>query len=147
VEIEDDLSPLDFYEGGRRMIVMPVRPPEPPVVAAPKVPSPPETPASASPSAPPVETPTAATHNNTMPQQLTPPARGTRPIAPPEAKPGAFDELIAHVESVRAKLKEAGNDLGETLALLKSAEREKKTTNKEIESVRATLRSLQRVQI
>ena len=148
VEIEDDLSPLDFYEGGRRMIVSPLRPPEPPVVPAPKVPSPPETPASASPSAPPVETPTAAT-NNPMPQQLTPPERGTRPIAPlnGDPKPGAFDDLIAHVESVKAKLKEVGNDLGETLALLKSAEREKKATNKEIESVRATLRSLQRVQI
>ena len=148
VEIEDDLSPLDFYEGGRRMIVMPVRPPEPPVVAAPKVPSPPETPASASPSAPPVENPTEATHN-TMPQQLTPPERGTRPIAPlnGDPKPGAFDDLIAHVESVKAKLKEVGNDLAETLVLLKAAEREKRATNKEIESVRATLRSLQRVQI
>ncbi len=146
VEIEDDLSPLDFYEGGRRMIVMPVRPPEPPVVAAPKVPSPPETPASASPSVPPVETPTEAT-NHTMPQQLTPPVRGTRPITPPEAKPGAFDDLIAHVESVKAKLREVSNDLGETLVLLKAAERETKATNKEIESVRATLRSLQRVQI
>lgn len=84
-----------------------------------------------------------------MPQQLTPPVRGTRPIAPlnGEAKPSAFDELIAQVESVKAKLREVSNDLAETLALLKTAEREKKATNKEIESVRATLRSLQRVQI
>jgi len=85
-----------------------------------------------------------------MPQQLTPPVRGTRPTAPLNGEPkpaGAFDELIAHVESVKAKLREVSNDLGETLVLLKAAEREKKATNKEIESVRATLRSLQRVQI
>ena len=155
VEIEDDLSPLDFFEGGRHMIVMPVRPSEAPVSAPPNTatpassnPSPSETPASATPSAQQVETPTAAT-NNIMPQNLTPPERGTRPIAPlnGDPKPGAFDELIAHVESVKAKLKEVSNDVAETLVLLKATEREKRASNKEIESVRATLRSLQRVQL
>ena len=155
-EIEDGLSPLDFYEGGRRMIVMPVRPSEAPVPApskpatpaTPQNPSPSETPASATPSAQQEETPTAAT-KPTMPQNLTPPERGTRPVAPVSGDPklGAFDELIAHVESVKAKLKEVSNDVAETLVLLKATEREKRASNKEIESVRATLRSLQRVQL
>lgn len=152
VEIEDDLSPMDFYAGGRRMIVMPVRPSEAPVPAPAKPassnPSHQETPASASPSAPPEETPTAVT-KTTMPQNLTPPERGTRPVPPLNGDPklGAFDELIAHVESVKAKLKDASNAVAETLVLLKATEREKRASNKDIESVRATLRSLQRVQI
>jgi len=149
VEIDDDRAPLACWQGGRTLLIAPLLPPDAASVSADPTPSPSETPASASPSAPPVETPTAATPH-TMPQQLTPPVRGTRPTAPLNGEPkpaGAFDELIAHVESVKAKLREVSNDLGETLVLLKAAEREKKATNKEIESVRATLRSLQRVQI
>ena len=147
LEIEDDYRPLVCWQDGRTLLIAPLRPPEEP--ATPQNPSPSETPASATPSAPPVETPTEAT-KPTMPQQnLTPPVRGTRPVPPPngEPKPGAFDELIAHVESVKAKLKEVSNDVAETLVLLKATEREKRASNKEIESVRATLRSLQRVQL
>ena len=89
-----------------------------------------------------------------MPQNtLTPPERGIRPSPSHaarvngEAKSNAFDEVIAQVESVKAKLREVATDLSATLALLKAAEREKKTSEKEVESVRATLRSLQRMQI
>ena len=57
------------------------------------------------------------------------------------------DVLVAHVESVKAKLKDVSNAVAETLVLLKATEREKRASNKEIESVRATLRSLQRVQL
>ena len=39
------------------------------------------------------------------------------------------------------------NDFATVLAVIKQAEKEKKTTEKEVESIRATLRSLQRVQI
>lgn len=145
LEIQDDHTPLACWHGGRTLLIAPLRPPEPP---ADEVPSPPETPASATPSAPPVATPTEVPQP-TMPQPAPNPTerRSVTPSAGDETPPTAFAEVIAHVEAVRTKLKEVGNDLTETLVLLKAAEREKKATQKEFEAVRATLRSLQRVQL
>jgi len=146
LEIQDDHSPLACWHGGRTLLIAPLRPPEPP--AAEQKSSPHETPASATPSAPPVATPTEAS-KPTMPQPAPHPTerRSVTPPASDEAPPTAFAEVIAHVEAVRTKLKEVGNDLASTLVLLKAAEREKKATQKEFEAVRATLRSLQRVQL
>ena len=150
VEIEDDLSPLDFFEGGRRMIVMPVRPSEAQAVPASATPassnpSPSETPASATPSAPTEETPTAET-KPTMPQNPMPPERGTRPVAPVNGET-SYAPVIAHLDGVKAKLRDVLTELNEAVTRLKAAEKEQKVSTKEIESVRATLRSLQRVQL
>ena len=154
VEIEDDLSPLDFFEGGRRMIVMPVRPSEAPVPASPKPatpassnPSPSETPVSATPSAPPVETSTEAS-KPTMPPTPTPPERGTRSVAPVNGETqSAFAAVVTHLDGVKAKLRDVMTELNGTLTLLKTAEKEQRVSAKEVESVRATLRSLQRIQV
>ena len=152
VEIEDDLSPLDFYEGGRRMIVMPVRPSEAseppaakPAPSASSNPSPSETPASAPPSAPPVETSTEAS-KPTMPQNPTPPERGPRPVAPVNGET-SYAAVVTHLDGVKAKLRDVIAELNETVTLLKAAEREQKVSAKEVESVRVTLRSLQRMQV
>ncbi len=152
VEIEDGLTPLDFYEGGRRMIVSPVRPQEPPpepkpVTPASSNPSPSETPASAPPSAPLEETPTAET-KPTMPPTPTPPERGTRPVAPVNGETqSAFAAVVTHLDGVKTKLRDVMTGLNETLTLLKTAEKEQRVSAKEVESVRATLRSLQRIQV
>jgi DNA polymerase III sliding clamp (beta) subunit (PCNA family) len=152
VAIEDDLTLLDFYEGGRRMIVSPVRPPEPPAVPQPATPvssdhSPCETPASAMPSAQPVATPTAATQAP-MPPTPTPPERGTRSLAPVNGETqSAFAAVVTHLDGVKAKLRDVMTELNGTLTLLKTAEKEQRVSAKEVESVRATLRSLQRMQV
>jgi hypothetical protein len=51
------------------------------------------------------------------------------------------------IEKVKETFRSAISDLNETSKLLSQAAREKKATEREIESVRTTLRSLQRVQI
>jgi len=150
VEIEDDLSPLDFYEGGRRMIVMPVRPSEAPAPApakpaTPASSNPSEAPASATPSAPPVETPTVEP-KPTMPQNLTPPERSTRPVAPVNGET-SYAAVVTHLDGVKTKLRDVIAEINETVTLLKTAEKEQKVSTKEVESVRATLRSLQRMQV
>lgn len=54
---------------------------------------------------------------------------------------------IAQVEKIREDLRECISALSQTLGQLKAAERDQKLTIKEFDSVRSTLRSLQRVQI
>ena len=146
LEIQDDHSPLVCWQDGRTLLIAPLRPPEPP---ANEVPSPTEAPASATPSAPPVETPTE-TPNPTMPPTPTPtaPERGTRPVAPVngEAK-SAYGAVVTHLDGVKTKLRDVMAELNETVTLLKAAEKEQKVSAKEVESVRATLRSLQRIQV
>ena len=153
VEIEDGLTPLDFYEGGRRMIVMPVRPQEPPAAPEPATPtssepSPSETPASAMPSAPPVATPTVMPPEPMPNPTQTPPERGTRSVAPVNGETqSAFAAVVTHLDGVKAKLRDVMTELNGTLTLLKTAEKEQRVSAKEVESVRATLRSLQRIQV
>jgi hypothetical protein len=71
--------------------------------------------------------------------------RNIKPVT--TAPESSFKALLAQVESIRSDLKETLNALNQTVVLLKAAEREQKGTEKEIESVRATLRSLQKVQL
>lgn len=143
LEIEDDHSPVVCWQDGRTLLIAPLCPPEAQATPA----NPNDTPASAPPSAPPVATPTAAP-KPTMPQNPTPPERGTRPVAPVngEAK-SAYLEVLTHLDGVKAKLRDVMTDLNEAVTLLKAAEKEQKVSAKEIESVRATLRSLQRIQV
>ena len=59
----------------------------------------------------------------------------------------AFEAVVEQVEKTRGTLRQVITDLTETLGLLKAAEKEHKTANKEIASVRQTLRSLQDVRL
>jgi len=61
----------------------------------------------------------------------------------PETK-SANTEVIAQVDQIKDQLKNVIRDLTTVGDLLKTAEKEKKASFKEVESVRATLRSLQR---
>ena len=55
--------------------------------------------------------------------------------------------VVESVERIKTNLRDMIGDLNDTLDLLKAAEKEKKATLKEVESVRATLRSLQKVEL
>ena len=59
----------------------------------------------------------------------------------------AISAVVDHVEAIKTRLKDVIGDLSKTIELLKAAEKEKKATLKEVESVRATLRSLQKVEL
>ena len=59
----------------------------------------------------------------------------------------ALKAVMEQVEEIKTNLREVISDLNDTLDLLKAAEKEKKATIKEGESVRATLRSFQKVEL
>ena len=73
---------------------------------------------------------------------------GAKPAEPnkEEAKP-ALDLAIAQIEMVRGDFRNAVAGLNKLGDLLKQVQREQKTSERDISSVRATLRSLQSVRI
>ena len=83
---------------------------------------------------------------------LTSPRRGNLPLKS-ETNSGtapaasALTSAVIQIETVKTALRDVMLDLNATLDLLKAAEKEKKASAKEVESVRATLRSLQKVAI
>ena len=154
IEIIDSMSPLKFSEGGRQMIVMPVRADTTPFKSAP----------------PTMPTPTAH-HEPTAPASL--PANSPEAIPPPTAeqperkpmpdKPGghtraatpptnvvekpALETALAQIEIVRGDFRNAITGLNKLGDLLKQSQREQKTSEKEVQSVRQTLRTLQSVRL
>ncbi len=155
-ELRDSLGPILFTGPGRKLVAMPLRL----ASATPQKPSPQPTEAAApaTPSAEaPEETPTET--RNTMPAEttLTPPRRGN---LQPNAEPtngnhngangqngSALSVAVTQIETVKTGLRDVIIELNATLDLLRAAEREKKASAKEVGSVRATLRSLQKVAI
>ena len=64
-----------------------------------------------------------------------------------EASPSALRAVLEQVEGIKGSLRDLLGQINETASLLKAAEKEKRVSEQEIESVRRTLRSLQRVQL
>ncbi len=152
LEIEDDLSPVQFLEGGRRMVVMPLRPDG----AMPAKAAPTPQPTEPSPSAP---NPQPTTNTNppvnepsspAQPQETSPMPKETQtsPTAtatPTETSP--VKAVIQHVENIKETLKSVLKEFAEVMDGLKVIEKEKRATDKEIESVREKLREIQSVRI
>ena len=65
----------------------------------------------------------------------------------PAAEKSALDTALAQVEIVRGDFRNAIARLNKLGELLRQSQRENKTSDKEIQSVRQTLRSLQSVRI
>ncbi|MDB6024467.1 MAG: polymerase sliding clamp subunit [Verrucomicrobiales bacterium] len=157
-EIDDSLSPMLFTNGGKTMVVMPVRGPAAPVPVEGKQPD------NSSPAAAHIESPkenapavvpsTAAAETKQteetkpMPETLPTAQRGNlKSHQPDNAETSAIKELIDRVESIKTSMRDVLNDLHDTAPLLKQALKEQKATEKEIETVRSALRSIQRVEI
>lgn len=155
VETIDALSPLRFTAGGRQMIVMPTRPnltPAPAPVPAPaQQPTPTTPPAAAAQNEPPApEQPEERTH--TMPDKPNGQTNGhTTGAKSAETKTdepkAALETAIAQIEIVRGDFRNAIAGLNKLAEALKQAQRESKASDREIASVRQTLRSLQSVRI
>lgn len=133
IRIHTELEPLVFSNQGKRMVVMPVRLPGPPP-AAPK-------PAS-KPTAPPPQpsTPTPASIPAQERKTEMPETTKTSETRPPV---NALDK----VESCKGKLRELLGELNDLGGLLKQADKDKRSAEKEVASVRQTIRSLQGVKI
>lgn len=159
LDILDERSPVLFTAPGKRCVVMPIGPSPAAAAAAASTQTTPqsaEAAAPASPSAGQSESP-ATDQRNTMPAEttLTPPRRGN--LQPKvEGSNGnnatstngsALAAAVTQIEAIKTRLRDVILDLNATLDLLRAAEKEKKASFKEVESVRATLRSLQKVAI
>jgi hypothetical protein len=148
---EDALSPALFSAPGRKLVIMPIRPDPPPSVPAPEPTPPPEAAAATTPSAAQPISPTepvTPTMANTKNPTLTPPERGSlKPQTddPPNGSP--LKQALDQLDALKGDLREFVGRLNTAADLLRAAEKEKKASFKEVESVRATLRSLQKVAI
>jgi len=150
IELIDTLSPLKFSEGGRQMIVMPVRPDAAP---QPNAATPPAAPASADtqpePSAPNPPPQAEQPKGEPMPDTNGTTGAAKRPAAsaPETTEKSALEIALVQIEVVRGDFRNAIAGLNKLADALKQAQREQKAGDKEIQSVRQTLRSLQTVRI
>jgi DNA polymerase III sliding clamp (beta) subunit (PCNA family) len=163
VRIQDSLTPLVFSEAGKTLIVMPIRledpaPPAPQPAAenasAPQSTSPPENAPAAPPSAAGAENPTETERKEPMTtpvNPMTPPARGNlngnSASRKQEESDSAFQAVSDKIDSLKSSLRQVITELTETQNLIKAAAKEKKASQKEVESVRTALRSLQKVEL
>ncbi|MBI5821394.1 MAG: hypothetical protein HZA88_20695 [Verrucomicrobia bacterium] len=148
-EAQDSLSAMRFRHQGRQMVVMPVNvepvSPTAPVKAQEK-PTAPMTPATtattpASETKPPAAQPQPTTTTTTE-------RKTTMPKEPQSSTNGnALTKAIQQVEVTKDALKEIIHGLNDVLDTLKLAQKEQKTTEREMDSVRSTIKSLQKVQI
>ncbi len=143
IEIEDELTPLIFSQGGKKMVVMPIGPDRPTPV--PRVPAP---------TVPPAKETTQSSNNETSNQRTDMSRTATTTIpatahtaTETAASESAIKKVVDQIEKIKDTLKEVVGQFGEVLTILKAAEKEKKATEKEIESIRATLRTIQNVRI
>jgi len=151
LDISDDLSPVVFSEGGRRMVVMPLRPDSAPPAQPTPTPQPTEPPTPApnpqptNNTNPPVNEPSPAQpqQTSTMPKETQTNPTETQPAT--ETSP--VKAVIQHIENIKETLKGVLKEFAEVMDGLKVIEKEKRATDKEIESVREKLREIQSVRI
>jgi DNA polymerase III sliding clamp (beta) subunit (PCNA family) len=146
--VHDPLTPVVFTAPGRTLLVMPVRLDGAPATPN-NTPPPPEAAESTSPSVAQPDNPTDQRNAmaSTTTTSMTPPERGNLKPATNGETQSAISAVVEHVEEIKTKLRDVIGDLTKTIDLLKAAEKEKKATLKEVETVRATLRSLQKVDL
>jgi DNA polymerase III sliding clamp (beta) subunit (PCNA family) len=165
-EVEDPLSPVVFSMGGKKMVIMPVNL-DGPVKAATPAQSKSELARATTPTAEqtaPQEQPGTPTEERTaaMPRQAaraTTPETETTPFQPVETHDNnngngngsgngsAIKSLVDHVEQIKENLKTAIRDLTTVIDAVKAAEKEKRTSDKEIDAIRSKLRQIQNVTI
>jgi DNA polymerase III sliding clamp (beta) subunit (PCNA family) len=145
----DGLSPLVFSAPGRRLVAMPMRTeglspvsiPEPVESTPPTQPTTQETP---------ITEPTMPTNT----EETTEPQLVNRLAALPEApttpepptKP-TIRSVIDQIDGIRDSLRSTVRQFGDVVESLRSLERDRKTTDKEVEIVREKLRALQGVSL
>jgi len=153
IDLENPEDVVLFSEGKRKCVVKLLSsPPTTAPTPTPTNPSPQPTEAAAAtpPSAEAPESTPTVERNNMSQTPLTPPRRGNlQPKAETNntVNGSALAAAVTQIETVKTGLRDVLIDLNATLDLLRAAEKEKKASFKEVESVRATLRSLQKVAI
>jgi hypothetical protein len=141
IGIIDEISPLRFCQGGRQMIVMPLRPdatqsrPASAPSAAPAQVAPPATPPRSAESPPPTPMPNTETTTPVVPQPRNPADR------PP------LETALARLETIKAAYRETLAELSRLSDVLKQALRDQRISQRESHTMRSTLRSLQSLRL
>ena len=166
IGVQEPLKPLRFSDGGsRQMIVMPVRVDANPPTSINRNPAsapvPPITPTTASTDARPDQpvtlnpNPQPPTGRNTTPMQngTTNQANGNghQPVvahesASPEEKPG-LEQALDQIESLKGSLRSAVGSLNNLIDIVRQVQRERRISEREVRSVRDTLKTLQTVRL
>jgi hypothetical protein len=73
--------------------------------------------------------------------------RPVTPMTPPHFSTAVYTKAVQQVEAVKDALREAIRGLNDLEDTLKMAQKERKATDREIDSVRSTIKSLQKVQL
>jgi DNA polymerase III sliding clamp (beta) subunit (PCNA family) len=161
LEVEDPLSPVVFSKGGKRMVIMPVNLDGPVKAATPAQPNSGATTATTATTPPteqtaPQEQPGATTEERTPAMPRTTRATTPEPMttfqslethAINNGNGSAIKSLVDHVEQIKESLKTVIRDLTTVIDAVKVAEKEKRTSDKEIDAIRTKLRQIQSVSI
>jgi DNA polymerase III sliding clamp (beta) subunit (PCNA family) len=146
LEIHADGKPVIFKEGGKRMVIMPLRrevEPKPEVASKPVTPAEPVS-SSETTTSQPVTTTTQPTERiSSMSKAATSETKET--VQNPNTS--AFEQLKTQIETIKETLKGVVGDLNEVLKTVTQAHREKKTTEKEMETIRESLREIQQIKV
>ena len=139
IQIEDALTPLVCVNAGKKMVIMPLKLDAPPTTKPP-VPAP-QTSTTPTTTKVPASNPTPNEERKTdMPRTTVKPSATTAPETPAAS-------LIDQVEKIKDTLKNVVRDLNTLVDAVKLSEKEQRANDKEIESVRATLKKIQQVTI
>ena len=130
-------EPLRFISPGRKLVIMPLRDPAPPVTTQTN----PTTPQAAT------ETEAAVAGEPSAAQPVINATEERKTMPAKSDKNQPLKEAAEQIEKLKESLKNILNEFNSILAAIRLAEKEKKATEKEVEGVRTTLRSLQKVQI
>jgi DNA polymerase III sliding clamp (beta) subunit (PCNA family) len=150
VNISGPLDPILFTSPGRTMIIMPVRGTSSPSTAATQRQAEPAStnaatqlpqlhPESDEDEPVPVNRVHTTTNNERKPMSATP--------TQPQAAKAVTQSPVEMVEDLRNRVRELNGALGEVLRALKDAAKEQRTTEREVNTIRNRLRSLQSVEI
>jgi DNA polymerase III sliding clamp (beta) subunit (PCNA family) len=151
INLIDPMSPLRFNNGGKTLIVMPLR-----CVAAPApaINTPPAVSAATNPNSPqqaeqPQEPQTMQTQTNgqSHPIGANGSANPTHHAPSKDESKSALETALVQIESIKTGFRETINGLTKLGDSIRSAMREQKASEKEVHTVRQTLRSLQGVRL
>jgi hypothetical protein len=135
IELIDGMSPLRMSNGGRQLIIMPVRVDGPPQTAITQAPPPLPEPAQ--------EEKAEAEETNHRKE----PMNQTADTPDPSPAPDKVEESLELIESLKVSLQDTLTSLKDLGGKLKQIQRDRKTSDKEMQSFRSTIRTLQTLKL
>jgi len=130
IRIHTELEPLLFLRPGKRFVVMPVR-----------------LNGTSTPAPKPEPKPQTTTQPQPKPEAQERKTEMTKTSEKPETKAADQPSLIDQVEQIKETLKNVVRDLSNVVDLVRQGEKDKRTSEKEVETARAVLKKLQQVSI